>query len=323
VLGPGSLGAVPAAETTLTLRSPLATGLDSGLWCPYGDAADMPTDQRVDDGLSACFDSEPLDERLEILGFPELTLTLASDRPLALVAVRLCDVASGGESTLVTRGYLNLTHRESHEHPSPLEPGRRYEVAVRLNAIGYAFPPGHRIRLAVSSCYWPLLWPSPEPATLTLFAGPASALVLPVRSPSGTDGRLPPFEEPEGSEPLAVTEVTPGYVSRTVTRDVASGSVELAYAYGDGRRRLPDGLELEDSYRETFRVVGEDPLSARVETEMTVALDRGEWRARVETTSAMWSDAEAFHTTNAVEAFVGLESIFARTWTFRVPRDLV
>ena len=37
-----------------------------------------------------------------------------ADRPAAQVCVRLCDVAPDGASTLVTRGVLNLTHRESH-----------------------------------------------------------------------------------------------------------------------------------------------------------------------------------------------------------------
>ncbi len=321
-LGPGALGDASQAETAVRVCSPQTTGLDSGLWCPYGDALDLPTDQRTDDGFSVCFDSEPLTERLELLGFPELRLVLAADRPCALVAARLCDVAPDGESTLVTRGYLNLAHRDSHERPAPLEPGRRYDVRVRLNAIGYAFPPGHRVRLALSSSYWPLLWPSPEPATLTVFTGAGSRLSLPVRPPHAGDV-LPPFEEPEGAAPLAVHELAEGELSRTISRDVATGEVELVYAYGGGRRRLPGGTELEDRYRERFRIVEGDPLSARVETEMTVSLGRGSWQVRVETASALWSDAAAFHVTNSVEAYEGMSQVFARTWTFSTPRDLV
>ena len=71
----------------------------------------------------------PLPERLEILGFPEVVLTLSADRPRALVCVRLCDVAEDGASLLVTRGLLNLTHRDGHEEPEPLEPGEAYTVA--------------------------------------------------------------------------------------------------------------------------------------------------------------------------------------------------
>jgi putative CocE/NonD family hydrolase len=324
VLNSGSLDEQPRPERALRVTSPQALGLDSGLWCPYGDAVDMPTDQRLDDALSACFDTAPLEEPLEILGFPEARLALSSDRPAALVAVRLCDVAPTGESALVTRGLLNLTHRESHEHPSALEPGRRYEVAVRLDAIAHAFPLGHRIRLAVSSCYWPMAWPSPEPVTLELLTG-ASRLALPVRPHEEAGQRQPlrPFDEPECSEPLAREMLAEPEAARTATRDLASGRVELVYAYGSGCQRLPNGIELADRSREIFTIVEGEPLSAMVETAMCVSIGRGDWRACVETRSSMRSDEAAFHVGNELTAWEGAARVFTRTWTLTVPRDLV
>lgn len=321
-LGPGSLDAAPGPERALAHASLQATGLDSGLWCPYGDAADLPGDQRRDDGLSLVFDSPPLRERLELLGFPEARLVLSADRPRALVAARLCDVAPDGSSALVTRGYLNLTHRESHEHPQPLDPGRRYDVSVKLDAIGHAFQPGHRIRLALSTCYWPLLWPSPEAATLTVIAG-ASRLALPVRPQSAGDRELPPFGPPEGAPALDVEELSPGHASRVVTRDLATGRVELVYSYGGGERRLPGGIVLDDAYRETFSIVEGSPLSARVETDHTVVVGRGPDRRRIEARSVMWADAEHFFTCNEVDAHDGAERVFSRRWNASVPRDHV
>ena len=149
---------LPAAE----LVGAQEHGLLAGDWCPYGGPEELPPDQRVEDGLSLCSTSAPLEEPLELLGFPEATLTLSADRPQALVCVRLCDVASDGASTLVTRGLLNLTHRDGHEQPAPLDPGERYTIRVRLSAIAHAFQPGHRIRVALSPTYWPWAWPSPE-----------------------------------------------------------------------------------------------------------------------------------------------------------------
>ena len=86
-------------------------------------------------------------------------------RPTGRSASRLhlFEVLPDGAVARVTYGVLNLTHRESHEHPTPLEPGKRYQVKVeaeRLSAI--ASPPAHRLRLAVSTAYWPMVWPSPE-----------------------------------------------------------------------------------------------------------------------------------------------------------------
>jgi hypothetical protein len=278
----------------------------------------MPTAQRAADGMSLCFDSEPLAAPVEILGPPAVRLAVSADRPRALVAVRLCDVSAQGESSLVTRGLLNLTHRESHEHPEPLEPGRRYDVSVELGAIGHRFPAGHRIRVAVSPTYWPFAWPSPEPVTLTVHDG---ALVLPVRS--GDELPAPMWEPAEIAPPLAVEQLTEPYARRTVERDAATGAVVLSYAFGGGRRRLPNGVEIQDDYLERFHIVEGDPLSARVETEHAIELARGAHRSRVEARSAMRSDAETFHVESRVDAFDSGEPFASSERRKTIPRDLV
>ena len=158
-------------EVALAHRSPLSIGALAGHWCAYGFAPDLPADQRAEDGKSLLFDSAPLGAAVEILGAPVVTLELAADQPQAQVCVRLNDVAPDGASLRVSYGLLNLTHRDSHESPAPLEPGKRYRVRVQLNDIAHVFPAGHRIRVAVSTSYWPIAWPSPAPVTLTLYAG--------------------------------------------------------------------------------------------------------------------------------------------------------
>ena len=156
----------------------------------------MPTDQRVDDDRSIVFDSEPLTEPLEILGMPRLRLVFDSNRPVAQVIVRLNDVFSDGTSARVSYGVLNLSHRKSHEFPDPLVPGERSETIIKLNDIAHCFPVGHRLRIAIATAYWPLVWPAPEPVALGVYAG-ASALELPVRPPRAEDTELPSFEAPE------------------------------------------------------------------------------------------------------------------------------
>jgi predicted acyl esterase len=305
----------------LTLRGSQATGLDGGAWCGWGNLCDLPVDQRAEDGRSLCFEWA-VEERLEILGFPEAVLRLSVDRPVALVAVRLCDVAPDGASTLVTRGLLNLTHRDSHEFPEPLEPGRPTTVRVRLNAIAHAFPPGHRIRLAVSPTYWPLAWPSPEPVTLTLLPG-ESALELPVRPPRD-ETEPPPFAEPETAPPLEAETLRHGTAARELRRDVATGRYDLVVGVDFfGSRRLPDGLEYDEVGQDSFTIVEGDPLSAAGRSEWRISIGRDGWQTRVETSSALSADAEAFHVTNAVDAYEGNARVFAKAWTRRIPRDLV
>ena len=144
------------------------------------------------------FETPPLDAPIEILGAPIVTLDVASDRPLANLVVRLCDVHPTGESLRVSYGVLNLTHRDSHEQPALLAPGERTRVRLQLNDAGSVFPAGHKVRLAISTAYWPMIWPSPETATLQIFAG---ALDLPQRAPNAADAALSPFLEPETAQP--------------------------------------------------------------------------------------------------------------------------
>jgi len=298
-------------------------GLDAGSWCPYGEVADWPGDQRAMDGMSLTFTSDPLPERLEILGYPEVTLRLESDRPLALVAVRLCEVWPDGASTVVTRALQNLTHRESDEHPQPLVPGEPFTATVKLDATGHAFAAGNRIRVGVSPTYWPWAWPSPEPVRLALFAG-ESTLTLPVREPRSEDAALPDFGEPEESEPLKVEVLRPAPAGRTVTEDLSTGRVELAYDWEvGGLVRLPNGLEVSDRNQTFFSIVEGDPLSARVRCETAGALGRGEWRTRCESVSEVTCDAESFHVQCTVRAWEGEKPAFEKTWKRSFPRDLV
>jgi len=299
------------------------TGIDAGAWCPYGLPTELPPDQRAEDGRSLTFTSAPLAARMEILGFPEVTLSVAVDRPHALLAVRLCDMAPTGASSLVTRGLLNLTHRDGHEHLTPLEPGRRHTVTVRLNAIAHALPAGHRWRVAVSPTYWPWAWPSPEPVTLSIFTGEESHVVLPVRPSRADDAALPAFAEAEASPPAAIEALRPESSVATVERDVASGRVTLTEEAVEGFRVLDSGREYDASSRNVFTIVEGEPLSASVRCEHTIAVARGDWRARVETRSTMAADATHFHLTNAIDAFEGSVRVRTKSWTRAIPRDLV
>ena len=307
-----------------TIRGVQSAGTQAGAWTAEGQSADLAPDQRPDDAVSLVFDLEPLAEPLEILGFPEVGLGLAADRPNALVAVRLCDVFPDGTSALVTRGLLNLTHRESHEEPTPLEPGRRYDVRVPLDFTAYSLPAGHRLRVAVSPTYWPWAWPSPEPVTLTVFLE-ASRLDLPVRPPRPEDEELPAFEDPEHSAPLDVESLAAGPEGRFLTRDLATGLVEQIFDWnlGGAQRFVAVDLVSEDTSRTVYSIVEGDPLSARVRFEAATSMSRGAWRTRAEVESTMTGDAESFHVTTALDVYEGEARVFARTWTFRFPRDLV
>ena len=69
---------------------------------PLRARPDLPSDQR-EDGGSLCFDGPALKETIEILGAP-VELELASDKPVAMICARLCDIHPDGASERVGYG---------------------------------------------------------------------------------------------------------------------------------------------------------------------------------------------------------------------------
>ena len=314
-------GHSPGRETRLSVCSPQTLGLASGEYCPIWLGPELPLDQRADDGGSLCFDGEPLEGSLEILGAPAVELEVAVDRPWAFLAVRLNDLFPDGTSARITYGVLNLCHRESREHPSPLVPGRRYRVRVELDHVGYTVPPGHRLRVAVSTTYWPLLWPSPAPVTATVTTG-TSRLELPVRQ--GDLLPAPAFPPPEAAPELQLEQLRPPSHVRRAEHDVGTGRHRLAIVDDLGETRDPGhGLVTGEVGREVWTIREGDPLSAHGETHWTETLSRDGWGVRTETMSSLTCDAESFHVRARIEAYEGDRLVYERDHATSVPRVMV
>ena len=308
------LADAPGADASLTLRSPQTVGAASGMWMPYmayGPAAELTGDQRIDDADSLVFDSSPLAEPIEMLGIAQATLEIAADRRRALVAVRLCDVAPDGASARVAWGMQSLD----------TEPGRRHRITVSMSATAHAFPAGHRIRLAVSTSYWPLVWPAPEAATLSLYTG-ASRLALPARGPRDDDDALRRFGPAEGARPPASGQPEPAHHERRLTHDIATGVQVLSDVEEGGVFRLEaSGLEISSYASQTHRIAADDPAAASVALVWRWALRRGDWRTGVETRTEFRASADTLHIELAFEATEDGRPIRRRRWTHRVPRD--
>ncbi len=321
--GERSLTRRSTAGHVLATTSPQTVGHTAGNWCPYGITPDEADDQRADDGHSLLFDSAPLAERIEILGAPIATLSLAIDRPNGLVAVRFNDVAPDGAVTQLSYGMLNLAHRRSHAEPAPMVPGELVEVRVRLNDIGMAIAPGHRLRVAISTAWWPLVWPSPAPVALRLFTE-GCRLTLPLRAPQAIDEALPPFEAPQTAPPIELSELASPAHRSHLRRDLATGAMELVSDDDGGAFRM-DAIDLvfADRHRFTHRIRPDDPLSAEFRSEWRASLARGQWRVAVETRMRQAATADHFLVSAELDAFESERRVFSRSWSFRIRRDLV
>jgi putative CocE/NonD family hydrolase len=295
-------------------RSPQSTGLDAGRFFPFGNATDLPPDQRADDGRSVCFDlmiggaddasgDASGAASLDVLGTVVVDLAVTSDRPDANLIVRLCDVAPDGASTLVTRGVLNLNKRHGRDRDDPMEVRVEQSVRVALVSTGHSFPVGHRLRIAVSSAYWPWIWPHADEAALTIDPQ-RSSVTLPVWTRDGDDGVR--FEEPERATPLAVRALpsTSDLPQRSVTHDVGTGEwvLDVDPGYGGGRE-YPDGLVFTEDSRETYRIVDGDPLSATAESRWAIGLEKPDWKAWLETTSRVTATTDDYLVVNTVRAW--------------------
>lgn len=316
----GTLSGTPGGEAEVRIRTTDAAAADLGQWGGHGGPLEFPGDQRPQDGLSMSFDTAPLAEPVEILGFATARLALAADQPHALVAVRLCDVWPDGASTLITRGLKNLTHRDGDERPEPLVPGSRYVIDILLNSVGYHVPAGHRLRLSVTPDYWPWAWPSPEPVTLSLFTGGASVLVLPVWTGAGEHVPPPHFAVPERG-PAPPHELLNSESRRELRRDVETGRVEVIGTATDGHRLLADGLAYREQERDVMRITSGTPQSAMVECERAFTVGRGDWQVTVRTSSSMSATATAFQVRNMLDGYEGERRVFTKTWHAEVPRD--
>jgi putative CocE/NonD family hydrolase len=324
----GRLSKQALPELALTITSPQTTGLASGEWASFGVVGDVPGDQRLDSFGALEFDTEPLTAPIELLGNACATLELAVDRPRAFLAARLIDVAPDNTATAVARGFLNLTHRDGREFPKAAVPGQRCCVDIQLTATAYAFRAGHRMRLAVSTAYWPIVWPSPEPVALTVFTG-ASRLSLPVWRPK--EEQAPPtFPPPAVAPASSVTVLRKGYVERSVTLDPVSREVSHRLrtdggVFGDwGKIRIDDvGVEISHIYDRIYRIKPDDPTSAEATMTQTYETGRGSWQTRVVATARMSSTTRDFELEASLEAYEGDTRICRRDWKARVPRGTV
>lgn len=313
--GEGESGAV------MPLQSPQHTGAAAGEYCIMRLGPEFPGDQRGDDANSLCFDSAPLTEDLSILGAPLIQLELECDKPCGQVIVRLNDVDPLGQSTRVTYGVLNLRLREGSERPLEVRPGERMRIGLQLDDVGYRVPKGHRLRIALSNAYFPLLWPSPERTLMQIHLS-GCAFCLPQHN--GQTLAASRFAPVANSVPRPKTVLRPSMQERVVLQDVGSGRCSTQIVDDFGALRFDDhGLEVDQWSQESYSILPERPNSARAECKWRHSLRRGDWATRVESRLVVHCDQEFFYVEAEQEAFEGPRSVHRREWREKVARGVL
>ncbi|PVA11340.1 peptidase S15 [Pelagivirga sediminicola] len=316
----GSLQRGGSGSGSAEIATPATVGLQAGKWCSYANHGDQPVDQGPDDEASVTFQTAPLEADFEIAGDATLDITFTCDKPVALIAARLVDVAPDGSATRVTYGMLNLTHRDSHETPEPLVPGQTYSAQVPLKHVAQTLRKGHVLRLALSNTYFPMAWPAPEPATLTLDLAKCT-LTLPERS--GTDGDLRDLGTPRAAPPLEVEILAKGGFDWQVER-TGQGGARVTITDDDGTFRIKDNdLTVTAKCTETYALENAADHAPTAQITWHHAMQRGDWSVRTETETYVTSTADALRIRASLRAWEGDTLAHEQDWDETIPRDHV
>ncbi|MEP0941498.1 MAG: CocE/NonD family hydrolase [Rhizobiaceae bacterium] len=309
-----------ASDLHVVVNSPPDCGRQSGEYFPFAYSDELPDDQVPDDELSACFDTREFAEAVDIVGAPEICVSLQADQPQAQMAVRLSDVHPDGSATLITHGCLNLCHRDCHEFPTALVPGETIAAKLKLDQCAYHLPAGHRLRVAISNAYWPFIWPAATPLNATLILKQGS-FVLPTRPHTAQAEWV--FEEPEGAAPWNCENLRPASYSRT-TQNHDDGTVVTTVLSDAGENRdLDHGLISGTKLQEQFFIHPDDPFSARCTSHWHQVGGREGQMWRTEAQASMTSDQNQFHSKAYLCAYLNEELVFERHFDDRIDRDLV
>ncbi|MGM0498400.1 MAG: CocE/NonD family hydrolase [Bacteroidota bacterium] len=311
------------SEESVTIQSPLSVGLFAGKWCSYAETTDLPSDQRDEDGGALIFDTPVLEEDLAILGSATLELELSSNKPIATVAARISDVAPNGRATRVTYGLLNLTHRNSDQEPEELEPDKIYKITLDFNYVAQRFPAGHQIRLSVSSSYWPLAWPAPEPPKLTVHLK-NSKLNLPVRKAKKSDLNLRDLGQPKEGRNLSTTLLVPSLREWEVKHNLAANEVTLHVTNNDPQYTLDDiNWTIQKDVTEKYFYKNNNYDTLRGEVTSKRRFKRDDWEATTITKTILTSSRTHFRIHATLDAYEKDARIFSKTWDESIPRDFL
>jgi len=202
-----------------------------------------------------------------------------------------------------------------------MTPGRTETIEIELNECGYRFLPGHEIRLALSTNYWPMILPPPEIVTAINEVGPEVMITLPVR-PGGDSIQV---DNPENSDPLPkYKSLLPAESRRWVERDLQNHETHYHVIDDSGESEMPNhGLCTRHLHHDCWSINIDNPLSYRASSKYICWMRRGDWSIRTVSTSSLRCDADNFFIEATVTAFESDQQVNQRHWEKTIKRDLM
>jgi hypothetical protein len=322
-LGSGVLSDSAEVDSGKTAFVPnnLRIGSASGDTGYFGRDGGLPLDQREDDARSLVFDTAPLESPLDILGHTVVTVTLEVDQPVATLVVRLNDVAPDGASSRVVFGIGNLAldpgGAPDNDHP----PNSPRVVEIQLPNTAYRFGEGHRIRLAFSSSYWPLIWPTPKLARMTLYPG-QTRLSLPCRQTDSPESAVVLHTDPESETPSPKARIEGAPLDRWSRHDIVTGAVRTGWHQPPTRIAFHDiALELAFETEAEFQISPDEPNSASSEFRHRLQFTRSGSVIEVISTARLQSSVSDYHVFGRLEIRENDALVCEREWDPVISRN--
>ncbi|MDQ3669549.1 MAG: hypothetical protein M3377_04615, partial [Actinomycetota bacterium] len=289
-------------------------------WCPPPPPHGLPGEQRLDEVHALVFTTAPLEDELVCLGFPRMRVPVSHPGPTALLSVKLADVAPDGCSQLVTRGVLNLSHRDGHADPRPLSPRTWTPVEIELNPTAWRFTAGHRIRLALAGSDWPTVWPAAtvDPVRVRV-GGEEAVLELPI-APTGEAVEVSPAP-PQPVEPTV--NARPASVTWRAVRDGITRSAGIESSIDVFQEVADTGTTIRETRSFDATASESDQLDVVVQGVTTFHLRRPDVDAQTRATGRFTCTAEEFRAEISLEVEADGSLFVQHAWDERVPRDLV
>ncbi len=289
---------------------------DTGYFGRYGG---LPLEQSEDDARSLTFETAPLSEECVVYGAAELTLAVSSHEQSGQITARLCDVAPNGEASLITRTIQNLAL--SPEATGRSESGTQglSETTLTFPTTAYRLQTGHRLRIALSLSYWPLIWPSASPHTVQISSGRLQLPLLqgdptPMREAFATAMDLP-FQK-------TFRAVHAPDLVRHSTMDPGGGRTEGWHQPYTAIQYDETGTTFGYETSADFRIEAETPESAEARFHHRAVYQRPDGTAEIESLLTATADATNYFIEGRLTVHWQDEEISAWEWALDIPRTL-
>ena len=297
----------------ITLAPDLRQGQDAGDTGYFGRFGGLPPDQAREDVRAVSLDAPPQEAPRDVLGAARLRLTVTAAPPRAQLVARLCDVAPDGRSCRIALAVPNLALDDPMDGPAPALP-RTLEVTFPTTA--YRLAPGHRLRLSLGTGHWPMIWPAPDLAPVTV-RDVALHLPRPAASPAPLASALPPAGPPE--KPCHEARAAPAL--RRWSETHPDGTLVQGWHQPESVTFHPDiATTFAYETRAEHALHPDDPLSARSTFVQRLRIARADGTAEIESTLTTTATADHWLPSGHLVARWNGATVHERRRSPRVPR---